>query len=130
MQNVSEAAAMARSILHKRVRQLRASPRQVSQPNKADNKIPQSSVTNNQHTSADKTEPNTKPTFADTSTSAVKKFNQTLSEKSKLPRVGDVVHVSSIGKKVTVLRVDSSKEEIVVQAGNMKLKLKLTDIQR
>jgi len=41
-----------------------------------------------------------------------------------------MVHVSSLGKKVTVLKVDLSKGEIVVQAGNMKLKLKLTDIQR
>jgi dsDNA-specific endonuclease/ATPase MutS2 len=31
---------------------------------------------------------------------------------------------------VTVLEVDSSKGEILVQAGIMKLKLKVTDIQR
>ncbi|XP_028784207.1 uncharacterized protein LOC114740254 [Neltuma alba] len=52
IQNISEAAAMARSILHKRVRQLRTSPRQVLQPNKAD-KVPQSSVANYQHKSTD-----------------------------------------------------------------------------
>ncbi|KAK4270511.1 hypothetical protein QN277_023540 [Acacia crassicarpa] len=55
MQNVSEAAAMARSILHRRVRQLRTSPRQILQPNKAD-KVPQSSVTSYQHTSTDNKE--------------------------------------------------------------------------
>ncbi|KAI9123679.1 hypothetical protein K1719_004979 [Acacia pycnantha] len=32
------------------------------------------------------------------------------------------LHASSNGKKTTVLTVDSSKEEIVVEAGNMKLK--------
>ncbi|XP_028795773.1 uncharacterized protein LOC114751284 [Neltuma alba] len=127
MQNVSEAAAMARSILHKRVRQLRTSPRQVLQPNKAD-KVPQSSVANYQHKSVDNKESTT--AVADGSTAAVKKINRTLAEESRLPKVGDAVHVSSIGKKVTVLKVDSSKEEIVVQAGNMKLKLKLKDIQR
>jgi dsDNA-specific endonuclease/ATPase MutS2 len=31
---------------------------------------------------------------------------------------------------VTVLEVDASKGEILVQAGIMKLKLKVTDIQR
>lgn len=50
--------------------------------------------------------------------------------KSSLPKVGDIIHVSSLGKKVSVLKVDSSKGEVVVQAGIMKLKLKVTDIQR
>ncbi|KAI9119189.1 hypothetical protein K1719_009864 [Acacia pycnantha] len=49
-------------------------------------------------------------------------MNRTSSKESKLPKIGGAVHASSIGKKVTVLTVDSSKEEIVVQAGNMKLK--------
>ncbi len=48
--------------------------------------------------------------------------------RTELPQVGDTVYVSSLGRKATVLRVDQSKEEIVVQAGNMKLKLKLMDI--
>ena len=48
---------------------------------------------------------------------------------TKLPEVGDVVKISSPGWKATVLRVDPSKEEIVVQAGNMmKLKLRFTEI--
>lgn len=46
----------------------------------------------------------------------------------KIPKIGDMVHVSSLNKKVTVLKVEPSKEEIVVQAGNMKLKLKLVDV--
>lgn len=52
-----------------------------------------------------------------------------ISEKFELPKVGNVVFVSSLGKKATVLKVEPSKEEIVVQAGNMKLKLKLDDIK-
>lgn len=47
----------------------------------------------------------------------------------ELPEVGDLVHVSSLSKKGTVLRVEPSKEEIVVQVGNMKLKVKLMDVQ-
>ena len=76
MQNVSEAAAMARSILHKKVRQLRASPRQIWQSDKAE-KIPQSSVANNQHTSTDKKESTT--SVADGSAAVVKKISRTLS---------------------------------------------------
>lgn len=49
---------------------------------------------------------------------------------TELPKVGDTVHVSSLDKRATVLKVDTSKEEIVVQAGIMKLKLKATDVQR
>jgi dsDNA-specific endonuclease/ATPase MutS2 len=51
-----------------------------------------------------------------------------VAEKSQLPKVGDMVYVSSLGRKGTVLRLEPSKDEIVVQTGNMKLKLKLTDI--
>ena len=52
-----------------------------------------------------------------------------LSGKTKRPEVGDMVNVRSIGKKGTVLRVDPLKEELLVQAGNMKLKLKLVDVE-
>lgn len=50
-------------------------------------------------------------------------------KRTEVPGVGDSVHVSSLGKKATVLKVEPSKEEIVVQVGNMKLKLKLTEIK-
>ncbi|TKY56407.1 DNA mismatch repair protein Msh2 isoform X1 [Spatholobus suberectus] len=125
MRDVSEAAAMARSILHKKVRELDVSAKQPSQNNKAI-RSSDSSATNKSQTAAD----NKELTTADRSASAVKVFNQSKSDKSEPPKVGDMVHVSSLGKKVTVLKVDSSKGEIVVQAGNMKLKLKVTDIQR
>ncbi|KAL5128932.1 Endonuclease MutS2 [Glycine soja] len=125
MRDVSEAAVMAGSVLHKKVRELDASAKQPSQINKT---ISSSnlSATNKSLTVAE----NKKPTIADKSASSVKAFNQSRSDKSGPPKVGDMVHVSSLGKKVTVLKVDLSKGEIVVQAGNMKLKLKLTDIQR
>lgn len=128
MRDVSDAAAMARSILHKKVRELDVSAKQTSQNSKEPTRSSDSSATNKSQTAAD----NKEPTITDKSASAVKVFNQSRSVagKSEPPKVGDMVHVSSLGKKVTVLKVDSSKGEIVVQAGNMKLKLKLTDIQR
>lgn len=49
-------------------------------------------------------------------------------ERRKLPNVGDSVHVPSLNKQALVLKVDPSREELLVQAGNMKLKLKLADV--
>lgn len=49
-------------------------------------------------------------------------------ERRKLPNVGDSVRVPSLNKQALVLKVDHSREELLVQAGNMKLKLKLTDV--
>lgn len=68
MRDVSEAAAMARSILHKKVREMDASAKKTSQHNKA----PQPSTTNNIHTAAD----NKEPPITDRSPSAVKNLNK------------------------------------------------------
>lgn len=46
----------------------------------------------------------------------------------KVPEVGSSVFVSSLGKKATVLKVEQSKKEILVQVGIMKMKVKLTDV--
>ncbi|KAL4299995.1 hypothetical protein HN51_050632 [Arachis hypogaea] len=124
MRDVSEAAASARSILHKKVRQLSASAK--LQPHNKTGKSSQLSATSSSPITIDKKE----PTITDRKAPAVKNINQSSSDRSKLPKVGDMVHVSSLGKKVSVLKVDSSKGEVVVQAGNMKLKLNVMDIQR
>uniref|UniRef100_A0A804IRQ9 DNA mismatch repair proteins mutS family domain-containing protein n=1 Tax=Musa acuminata subsp. malaccensis TaxID=214687 RepID=A0A804IRQ9_MUSAM len=50
-------------------------------------------------------------------------------EQSKIPVAGDMVHVPSLGMQVVVSKVEETKGEIIVQAGNMKLRLKLKDIQ-
>jgi len=75
MRDVSEAAAMARSILHKKVRELDISAKQPSQNIKT---ISSShlSATNKSQTA----ENNKKPTVADRSTSAVKVFSQSSSD--------------------------------------------------
>ncbi|KAG5233608.1 endonuclease MutS [Salix suchowensis] len=121
MRQISEALAMARSILYKKVRQLRAHATQTFHPT-ADQK--QLSTSDSQFTAEAK---NGRPTES-TSTSAVKINKQPLAAMTEFPEVGDMVQVSSLGRKATVLRVDRSKEEILVQAGNMKLKLKLAEI--
>ncbi|KAF8379854.1 hypothetical protein HHK36_029303 [Tetracentron sinense] len=122
MHEISEAVAMARSILHKKVRQIRSSATRPSQL-ATEVKIQQTSTLNGQHNTTDKSE---------YSVESPKQFSPAIhvAEKSiELPKVGDVVLVSSLGKKVIVLKVEPSKGEIVVQASNMKLRLKLSDIE-
>ncbi|KAI8565174.1 hypothetical protein RHMOL_Rhmol03G0240400 [Rhododendron molle] len=167
MQQVSEMASMARSILHKKRRQIRASATQPSQPTVANNiqdkpkinsqdaviessgipvptkasdssenarKLPQPTVANN---SQDKPKINNQdtviessgipvPTKASVSSENARKLP--LEKQAKLPKVGDTVHVSSFNKEATVLKVEPSKEELLVQVGQMKLKLKLADL--
>ncbi|KAL4594593.1 hypothetical protein ACB092_12G030100 [Castanea dentata] len=125
MREISEAAAMARSILHNKARQLRASAIQSSRPTPAD-KSQHALAINRQHTMAEYTE----HPMAYKSASFIEDIKQTPSEKPQLPKVGDMVYVSSLGRKGTVLRLEPSKDEIVVQTGNMKLKLKLTAIEK
>lgn len=121
MRKISEAASMARSILHKKVRLLRAHATQTFQPT-ADQK--QLLTSDSRFTAEAK---NGRPTES-MSTSVVEINKQPSAAMTELPEVGDMVQVSSLGRKATVLRVDRSKEEILVQAGNMKLKLKLAEI--
>ncbi|XVF10219.1 hypothetical protein REPUB_Repub07fG0163800 [Reevesia pubescens] len=123
MQELSEAAAIARSTLHKKVQQLRRSAMKQSQLSKASK---HTLASNYKHATAVETEQQTS-----NMSSSIQVIKQPQSEKiTELPKVGDTVHVSSLGKRATVLRVDAYKEEIVVQAGNMKLKLKLLDLQK
>ncbi|XWS50244.1 hypothetical protein CRYUN_Cryun12cG0071700 [Craigia yunnanensis] len=123
MQELSEAAAVARSTIHKKARQLRTSAMKQSQLSKASK---HTLASNYKHATAVETEQQT----TNLSSSSVQVIKQPQSGKiTELPEVGDTVHVSSLGKRATVLRVDAYKEEIVVQAGNMKLKLKLIDVQ-
>ncbi|XAR52128.1 hypothetical protein NMG60_11020037 [Bertholletia excelsa] len=124
MQEISELAAVARSVLHKKVREIRASTIQSSQPAAA-NDNQNKSVVENQHDAVD----NGKFSLTDKAVSSSDDGKQLLSETQvKLPKVGDVVRISSFGKEATVLKVEPSKEEIFVQVGKMRLKLKLADL--
>lgn len=123
MGEISKAAAVARSTLHRKVRQLRASTVQCSEPALPDKSRNTLSISGHNNTAE-----SSEPPMADKSASFVQDIKRSPSEKSQLPKVGDMVYVSSLGRSVTVLRVDPSKDNILVQTGNMKLKLKLTDI--
>ncbi|KAL4346278.1 hypothetical protein GQ457_17G023040 [Hibiscus cannabinus] len=124
MRELSEAAAVARSTLHKKAQQLRMSAMKQSQLSKASNR-----TLGNKYKHATAVE--TELQITNPSSSSIRVIKQPQSEKiTELPKVGDTVHVSSLGKRATVLKVDTHKEEIVVQAGNMKLKLKITEVQR
>ncbi|XP_062205323.1 uncharacterized protein LOC133907323 [Phragmites australis] len=50
-------------------------------------------------------------------------------EEDGTPEVGDLVYVPKLKNQATVVKFDSSKNEVQVQAGMMKLKLKLKDVK-
>ena len=52
-----------------------------------------------------------------------------LDEEDGIPEVGDSVYVPKLKNQATVVKIDSSKNEVQVQAGMMKLKLKLQDVK-
>uniref|UniRef100_A0A2P2MPW6 DNA mismatch repair proteins mutS family domain-containing protein n=3 Tax=Rhizophora mucronata TaxID=61149 RepID=A0A2P2MPW6_RHIMU len=124
MKEIAEAAAMARSALHKKVLQLRTYKTQSSRPTRANEKPLLNSESKQ---STEKTSPHLTAS-RNSSGIDIGKPSVSVLKKDKLPEVGDRVHVSTLRREATVLRVDPAKEEIVVQAGNMKLKLKFTDI--
>ncbi|WMV20856.1 hypothetical protein MTR67_014241 [Solanum verrucosum] len=122
-QEISEAVAVARSSIQRRARQYRAISSQPSQ------KL----LGSNGHTSTMKSEAKEEKSEISEATPAVFPSPSTSrlpvsAKRRKLPNVGDSVHVPSLNKQALVLKVDPSREELLVQAGNMKLKLKLTDV--
>jgi dsDNA-specific endonuclease/ATPase MutS2 len=46
-----------------------------------------------------------------------------------IPEVGDLVYVPKLRNQATVVKIDPSKDELQVQAGMMKLKLKYKDVR-
>lgn len=122
VQEISEAAAVARSSIQRRARQYRSISSQPSQ------RI----LGSNGHTSTMKSEAREEKSEISEATPAVYSTSTSglpvSAERRKLPNVGDSVHVPSLNKQALVLKVNPSREELLVQAGNMKLKLKLTDV--
>lgn len=122
MQEITAAASMARMILNKKVRQARAStPIQPSQTPTEDHRQPSLPI-NSLPVSSEGNVNTSSP-----SEKSAKKL--TSDAKTDIPKVGDTVSVYSLRKQATVLKVEPLKEEILVQAGNMKLKLKLSDLR-
>ncbi|KAK9732523.1 hypothetical protein RND81_04G005100 [Saponaria officinalis] len=123
MQEISELASAARSTLHMKMRQYRTSSRVNPQPVVSDTTTPRA-LDNSQHSALNVTETQ--------STANVRQGKQALpgtEKKARIPKIGDIVHVSSLGTKAKVLKVEPSKKEIVVQAGNLKLKVKLSAVK-
>jgi dsDNA-specific endonuclease/ATPase MutS2 len=46
-----------------------------------------------------------------------------------IPEVVDLVYVPKLRNQATVIKIDPSKDELQVQAGMMKLKLKYKDVR-
>ncbi|XP_057546484.1 uncharacterized protein LOC130825331 [Amaranthus tricolor] len=124
VRQILDFASMARSILHKKMREYRASVREVS--HSAEEDTYQSSVAvKSQHSAASAKslipEPQSAPSVETKHSSSERKIT--------IPKVGDTVQISSLGTKATVVKVEPSKNEIVVQAGKLKLKLNLSAIK-
>ncbi|KAK1286142.1 DNA mismatch repair protein MSH7 [Acorus calamus] len=116
---MSEFASRGRSLLRKKLQRYRESAMSRVSPSEHAEERAYSAET-----------PTTSPSSNLTMTTESSDINKTTSENGiKIPKVGDMVHVSSMGKKVMVLKVNESKSEVVVQAGSMKLKLKLNSIK-
>ncbi|ERN08188.1 uncharacterized protein LOC18436430 isoform X3 [Amborella trichopoda] len=106
IQEISEYAAGARSILHDKLRRFRVSAAQLSHDSRV----------------ADLGKNRTQPTQP----SSMQLANV---EEMRKPEVGKMVHVPALGKRVKVVNVDVSKEEIIVQTHSMKLRLRFCDVK-
>ncbi|OEL31123.1 Endonuclease MutS2 [Dichanthelium oligosanthes] len=120
---ISEYAVMARSIIRKKFQQFQESAiaERVKEEEKAANnakservKDPVPAIT----ASMGKTQ------STDTNLDAAAD-----DEEDGIPEIGDSVYVPKLKNQATVVKIDSSKNEVQVQAGMMKLKLKLHDVK-
>ncbi|KAE8775721.1 MutS2 protein [Hordeum vulgare] len=124
---VSEYAVMARSIIHKKFQQYRESAvaQRVLEEEKAAEKAKSEGAKGPEpsSTSALKKTQNT-------NSSMVTKANgKIIDEDGGIPEVGDLVYVPKLKNQATIVKIDPSKNEVQVQAGMMKLKLKLKDVK-
>ncbi|MQL95489.1 hypothetical protein Taro_028159 [Colocasia esculenta] len=114
VQAIVGAAAVTRSLLHTKLQQFReTSAIQTAEGETTGNKAYGSE--NSEHPSSEASGAPA-PSFVSTR------------KQMKIPEVGDMVDIPSLGKKAMVLKVEASKGEITVQASNMKLRLKLSSI--
>ncbi|XP_027080494.2 uncharacterized protein [Coffea arabica] len=123
-QKISETAGSARSRLHEKVRQLRTSHnnwQHRSMVKKSEDTLTSVDL----QSEAGRSETSN---ASETLTANNTRQQPVPDKKAEIPKEGDTVVVPSLNKKAVVLKVEPSKEEIVVQAGNMKLKLRLVDV--
>ncbi|CAD6213158.1 unnamed protein product [Miscanthus lutarioriparius] len=120
---ISEYAVMARSIIRKKFQQFQESAiaERLKEEEKAVNDAKSDRVKD--------------PVLANTS--AIGKTQNidtnlgmaTNDDEGRVPEVGDSVYVPKLKNEATVVKIDSSKNEVHVQAGMMKLKLELKDVK-
>ncbi|KZV43123.1 hypothetical protein F511_04515 [Dorcoceras hygrometricum] len=137
IQEILEAAATARSVINRKARESRSNTTLSSLQREA-NKDIQTSIVNNHHSTTEEkvsaaaikapTEENATSRTTEIPCSSENTRHLVTERKLELPKIGDTVNVPSLNKKATVMQLDSSKGDITVQAGNLKLKLKLSDI--
>ncbi|XP_044449505.1 endonuclease MutS2 isoform X2 [Triticum aestivum] len=124
---VSEYAVMARSIIHKKFQQYRESAvaQRVLEEEKAAEKAKSEGAKGPEpaSTSAPKKTQNTNSSMVTEANGKI------IDENGGIPEVGDLVYVPKLKNQATVVKIDSSKNEVQVQAGMMKLKLKLKDVK-
>ncbi|KAM3409015.1 hypothetical protein ACQJBY_001810 [Aegilops geniculata] len=124
---VSEYAVMARSIIHKKFQQYRESAvaQRVLEEEKAAEKAKSEGAKGPEpsSTSAPKKTQNTNSSMVTEANGKI------IDEDGGIPEVGDLVYVPKLKNQATVVKIDSSKNEVQVQAGMMKLKLKLKDVK-
>ncbi|PAN46544.1 hypothetical protein PAHAL_9G192700 [Panicum hallii] len=117
---ISEYAVMARSIIRKKFQQFQESA--IAERVKEEEKA------------VDAKSESVKDPMP-TSTTAMGKAQKTdtnlatAADEDGIPEVGDSVYVPKLKNQATVVKIDSSKNEVHVQAGMMKLKLKLQDVK-
>ncbi|KAF0928812.1 hypothetical protein E2562_010681 [Oryza meyeriana var. granulata] len=118
---ISEYAVMARSIIRKKFQQFRESAiakRALEEQSAVENDKPERLKGPEPTSTAVKKVQNTNISMATTE-----------GEDDVIPEVGDLVYVPKLRNEATVVKMDSSKNEVQVQAGIMKLKLKLKDVK-
>lgn len=131
MNEISKAAAAACSTLHEKLRQQRAFATQGPQHKSKHTLMPANpnGITARKKTSRSIGERESTETSGGIRAATPRETRQPVTEKRvKIPKEGDVVQVPSLNHKAVVLKVEPLKEEILVQAGRMKLKLKLVDV--
>lgn len=117
---ILESAATARSILRKRLYEFRESA------------MTEKTLENDEADSSRHSIKNLKQSSLPTiPTERIRPSDITLvhEKQTKIPKIGDTVHVPSLGKDAIVLKVEASKKDILVQTSNIKLRLKLKDIE-
>jgi len=120
---ISEYAVMARSIIRKKFQQFQESA--IAERVKEEEKA------------ADNAKSERVKDHMPTSTAAMGKAHNTDTdlatsaddEEDGIPEVGDSVYVPKLKNQATVVKIDLSKNEVQVQAGMMKLKLKMQDVK-